>query len=311
MMINTAPLFRFAYTRPIMAGLAAGMVLLLADRALSAPLDATHQAFEKEENTCIAAIQEQERANGIPHGLLQAISLAESGRWFENTPKGKGAIIAWPWTVTTGGKGHYLPGRADAVAYVKSLRADGVENIDVGCMQINLKYHPDAFPSIDKAFDARANAAYAAEFLKRRYEVSKSWMQAAGDYHSTTPDLNEIYRTKVSKLWQDTMRMPIVTAQADAQSDVQPEGQPATLSEERVSGVATIPDRSLMDRFNRAFRERKTGLSSYRPGQEIINRANALKPGAGITAAADQSREQSFAQRRQSQLAAWRLNHFN
>lgn len=298
MMIKTAPLFRFAYTRPIMAGVAAGMVLLLADHALSAPLSDSNQAFEKEANTCVSAIQEQERAKGIPHGLLQAISLAESGRWFENAGQDKGAIIAWPWTVTTGGKGHYLPNRMDAVAFVKSLRADGVENIDVGCMQINLKYHPDAFTSIDKAFDAHTNAQYAADFLKRRFEASKSWMQAAGDYHSTTPSLNEVYRTKVSSLWQKTAQSDFMTATAAPTA-------PAA------STTIVQPDRSLTDRFNRAFQMRKNTTVHVRAGQEIANRVNALKPGASLASSGGQARADTFAQRRQSQLASWRLNNFN
>lgn len=294
MMMTATPLFRLAYTRPIAAGLAVGMVLLLADRALSAPLPNSAQAFEKHADTCVSAIKKQERSNGIPHGLLQAISLAESGRWFEQTNRDKGEIIAWPWTVTTGGKGHFLPNRADAVAYVKSLQADGVENIDVGCMQINLKYHPDAFVSIEKAFDAHANAAYAANFLKARYAVSKSWIEAAGDYHSTTPHLNKKYRLKVSKLWNQTANKDFTVAQASThQFTIAP------------------PNRDLTNRFNKAFTMRKNAVSGLNTGQEIANRANALKPGGLQMRATGVSRETTFAQRRQAQLAAWRQNHTN
>lgn len=299
MMMTATPLFRLAYTRPIMAGLAVGMVLLLADRAFSAPLPNAAQAFEKEANTCVSAIEHQERTKGIPKGLLQAISLAESGRWFKDIEQAQGApkgeIIAWPWTVMTGGRGHFLPNRTDAVAYVKSLRADGVQNIDVGCMQINLKYHPDAFPSIDKAFDVQANAAYAADFLKTRHAVSQSWIQAAGDYHSTTPDLNKSYRLKVSKLWNKTSQADFVTART-------------SLSDTETVQKSSIvqPDRSLTQRFNRAFKMRRDTTTSIHAGQEIANRVNALKPGAQLTRPSGQSREETFALRRQAQMASWR-----
>jgi len=296
MMMTATPLFRFAYTRPIVAGLVAGTVLLLADRALSAPLAESAQAFAKEANTCVAAIADQERAKGIPGGLLQAISLAESGRWFDDAGPAKGEIIAWPWTVTTGGKGHFLPSRVDAIAFVQSLQANGVENIDVGCMQINLKYHPDAFSSIEQAFNAHANAAYAADFLKVRHAVSNSWLQAAGDYHSTTPKLNQTYRQKVSKLWKQTAQADYRVASSQVQAP---------------KSVIVQPDPGATQRFNKAFKTRQSGLGSIRPGQEIANRVNALKPGAHLSRPSGSTRAASFAQRRQAQLAAWRQSNVN
>jgi len=295
-MMTATPLFRFAYTRPIVAGLVAGTVLLLADRALSAPLAESAQAFAKEANTCISAIADQERAKEIPGGLLQAISLAESGRWFEGAGANKGEIIAWPWTVTTGGKGHFLPSRVDAIAFVQSLQASGVENIDVGCMQINLKYHPEAFSSIEQAFNAHANAAYAADFLKVRHAVSNSWLQAAGDYHSTTPKLNQTYRQKVSKLWKQTSQAGYMVASSPL---------PAQKS------VIVQPDPGATQRLNKAFKVRQSGVGIVRPGQEIANRVNALKPGAHLARPAASSRADTFAQRRQAQLAAWRLSNVN
>ena len=295
-MMTATPLFRFAYTRPIVAGLVAGTVLLLADRALSAPLAESAQAFAKEANTCISAIADQERAKEIPGGLLQAISLAESGRWFEDADANKGEIIAWPWTVTTGGKGHFLPSRVDAIAFVQSLQASGVENIDVGCMQINLKYHPEAFSSIEQAFNAHANAAYAADFLKVRHAVSNSWLQAAGDYHSTTPKLNQTYRQKVSKLWKQTSQAGYMVASSPL---------PAQKS------VIVQPDPGATQRLNKAFKVRQSGVGIVRPGQEIANRVNALKPGAHLARPAASSRADTFAQRRQAQLAAWRLSNVN
>ena len=295
-MMTATPLFRFAYTRPIVAGLVAGTVLLLADRALSAPLAESAQAFAKEANTCISAIADQERAKEIPGGLLQAISLAESGRWFEGAGANKGEIIAWPWTVTTGGKGHFLPSRVDAIAFVQSLQASGVENIDVGCMQINLKYHPEAFSSIEQAFNAHANAAYAADFLKVRHAVSNSWLQAAGDYHSTTPKLNQTYRQKVSKLWKQTSQAGYMVASSPL---------PAQKS------VIVQPDPGATQRLNKAFKVRQSGVGIVRPGQEIANRVNALKPGAHLARPAASSRADTFAKRRQAQLAAWRLSNVN
>jgi len=267
--------------RPILAGLGVGLCFIWAQSAFAT----SSQRIAKEAKTCDVAIQYQERRLGIPKGLLSAISLAESGRWNE----ANGATIAWPWTVTTGGKGYFLPNRMDAIAYVKSLQADGVENIDVGCLQINLKYHPDAFVSIAQAFDANANATYAANFLAERFALSKSWIKAAGDYHSTTPALNKSYRKRVAKLWNN-----------------RPQSAPKKRVVVTKRPLTTLPNMSLTKRFNAAFRARTDANMMERPGLDIANRVNALKPGASIRRSKAGSRESTFAKKRQSQLLAWR-----
>ncbi|MDZ7712446.1 MAG: hypothetical protein U5L06_04740 [Rhodovibrio sp.] len=63
------------------------------------------------------------------------------------------------------GRGRYLPSKAAAIAEVRDLQARGVSNIDVGCMQVNLHWHGDAFESLEQAFDPAYNVAYAAAFL--------------------------------------------------------------------------------------------------------------------------------------------------
>jgi len=146
---------------------------------------------------CRPALEAQETAFGIPPQLLSAVSLAESGRWH---PVEKESF-SWPWTVTSGKESWYLPTKAQAIAKVKSLRAGGVRNIDVGCMQINLMYHGDAFESLDEAFDPQSNVGYAAKFLRQLYDETRSWHRAVERYHSATPALHVPYHQKVQKLW--------------------------------------------------------------------------------------------------------------
>jgi hypothetical protein len=73
----------------------------------------------------------------------------------------------------------------------------------VGCLQINLMFHPDAFTSLDEAFEPTANARYAARFLDELRAGTTDWLQAIGDYHSQTPVLGEDYRQRVLALWRD------------------------------------------------------------------------------------------------------------
>ncbi len=146
---------------------------------------------------CSVAATQAGSDQGLPAGLLNAISLAETGRW----DSARQASFAWPWTVTAGGEGRFFPTKAAAIAQVEQLKRDGVRNIDVGCMQINLMYHPQAFADLDAAFDPGANARYAAQFLAGLKEETQSWPGAIGRYHSATPARARYYLGKVTRLW--------------------------------------------------------------------------------------------------------------
>ncbi len=147
---------------------------------------------------CSRHIAAAERAAALPRHLLAAIAKVESGRWSAEQEE----KLAWPWTVMAEGKGRYLPTRTAAVAEVRALKARGIRNIDVGCMQVNLHYHPDAFASLDEAFDPARNAAYAARLLSRLRNEHRSWTKAIGLYHSKTPRFNGPYRLKVFRAWR-------------------------------------------------------------------------------------------------------------
>lgn len=151
------------------------------------------------EALCAAETAKAERSYDIPSQLLDAISLVESGRYSKDVK----AVLAWPWTVTSGGEGKYFPTKAEAVAEVRRLKAKGVKNIDVGCMQVNLMYHGNAFANLDEAFEPGNNVAYAARFLRGLYSSVGHWETAASYYHSQTPHLAAAYRAKLVKIWNN------------------------------------------------------------------------------------------------------------
>ncbi len=182
----TLILRRFFARRPVFA-----LVFALA-MSLAGP-SGLAQNPEDSWGSCARLTARAERAHGLPAHLLTAISKVESGRWHAAS----GAILAWPWTVTAGGEGRFLPSKKAAIAEVERLRARGVGNIDVGCMQINLGYHPEAFASLEEAFDPRRNVAYATRFLRDLRARWGSWTRAVGNYHSNTPALSGRYRVKV------------------------------------------------------------------------------------------------------------------
>ena len=148
-----------------------------------------------------ASVAEQEYA--IKPHLLQTISMVESGRWDNKLAK----RTAWPWTVHANGKGRYYKSKAEAVAAVKAMQKQGITNIDVGCMQINLKYHGSQFSSVEDAFDPEKNAAYSAKFLKQLYKRNKAdWKKTAMHYHSKNYRKGINYKNRLEKQYAEYIR---------------------------------------------------------------------------------------------------------
>lgn len=146
---------------------------------------------------CLAAIRAAEQEFGLPPRLLQAMARVESGRRDPAT----GETRPWPWTINAEGRSMFFPTKEAALTAVRALRTEGVRSIDVGCLQINLRYHPDAFASVEEAFDPLANARYAARFLASLQARAGDWQVAAGHYHSQTPELASAYRARIAAAW--------------------------------------------------------------------------------------------------------------
>lgn len=147
---------------------------------------------------CADAIRKVEAEASLPAGLLTAVAVSESGR-YDTERRG---TAPWPWTVNSQGDGRYFATAAEAMAHVDALRRSGRRNIDVGCMQINLMHHPDAFASLEEAFEPTRNVAYGARFLGQLREETQSWTRAVERYHTADLDRGRAYREKVYERWQ-------------------------------------------------------------------------------------------------------------
>lgn len=174
---------------------------------------------------CTRHLPRYEREYGIPTHLLSAIASNESGRYHQ----GLKLSIPWPWTINAEGKGYYYDSKEQAVAAARKMRMQGIKSMDVGCMQVNIMHHPNAFRSIEDAFDPKTNIAYAAGFLRSLYEENKSWKTAAANYHSKTPKLGTQYvgsvydkwYTIVSKLREARLQSPDANSFAQGTSESQ------------------------------------------------------------------------------------------
>jgi hypothetical protein len=178
------------------AGVAAGLKRFLLAAALALQGAAAAAAIDPP-GLCEAAARAAAEATGVPIAVLEAIALAESGR------SQGGVRRPWPWAVNFGGPGFWFDSSEEAQLAIAERQSLGATNFDVGCFQINHRWHGDAFDSVAAMLDPGANALYAARFLQELHAETGSWPDAAGAYHSRTPELAEAYRARFLALQGD------------------------------------------------------------------------------------------------------------
>jgi hypothetical protein len=179
------------------------LLFCLAAPAARADISASPPAPAAPGLLCRTAIAAAERAGNLPPQLLAAIGRVESGRRDPHS----GAFHPWPWTINAEGQGAFYDTKAEAMAAVAALRARGVRSIDVGCAQVNLMHHPDAFANLEQAFDPERNAGYAATLLNQLHTQAGGWPRATALYHSATPELGADYQRKVLAAWAEERRL--------------------------------------------------------------------------------------------------------
>ncbi len=146
------------------------------------------------------------RQVGVPLDVLRAVSRVETGR------RSDGVLKPWPWTVNMEGLGKWFPDRLSARAFAMESFKAGARSFDIGCFQINYKWHGQAFRSIDEMFDPNSNAIYAARFLKGLYAEYGDWSAAVGAYHSRTPNRASSYVARFEKVFAGLSRAPMPDA---------------------------------------------------------------------------------------------------
>ena len=137
-----------------------------------------------------------ESETNLPIHLLSSISRVEAGRKLSS-----GEVKGWPWSINHAGKGLYFETKKGALKYLKNAVSNGSKNIDVGCMQLNYRWHKGAFSSLDDMFDPEKNIQYAAKFVKELYGRHQNWKDVIKHYHSNKKKFNVPYYQKVSKVW--------------------------------------------------------------------------------------------------------------
>jgi hypothetical protein len=179
---------------PVLALFCALVQLLLAQPTLAA---------SQTQAVCDHAARIAAQASNVPLAVLMSISRVESGRNLD------GELHPWPWTINNAGQGHFFENLDAALDYAAAQLDIGNTNFDVGCFQINLRWHAKGFTSLENAFDPLANATYAAKFLTQLYDENANWADAVSDYHSRTPEHAKTYLAKIKSTWQRIKNAPV------------------------------------------------------------------------------------------------------
>ncbi|MBR2299899.1 MAG: transglycosylase SLT domain-containing protein [Alphaproteobacteria bacterium] len=154
----------------------------------------THMTLEPTASeVCALSVARMEEKYDIKPHVLETIASVESGVFDHQT----GKFVSWPWSINVHGKGYRFASKEEAVAKVKELQAQGIQSIDVGCMQISLKFHGSSFESVEDAFNPDNNVEYSAQFLTKLYQKKGDWQKAAMAYHSKVPTHAQAYQNRL------------------------------------------------------------------------------------------------------------------
>ncbi|MEM9968405.1 MAG: lytic transglycosylase domain-containing protein [Pseudomonadota bacterium] len=127
---------------------------------------------------CDRAIEKIASETAVPIDVLRAVARVDSVR-----PRTE-MLKPWPWTVNMEGRAVWFDTAEQAQVFVFRHFMTGARSFDIGCFQINYRWHAQAFSSIEEMFDPLINARFAAEFLVALKTELGDWPQATGAFHS-------------------------------------------------------------------------------------------------------------------------------
>jgi soluble lytic murein transglycosylase-like protein len=126
------------------------------------------------ENVCEREMRNASTRYDVPLGVLYAVGLTESGH----------RESLQPFAMNIAGEPYFARDLADALRRFDQARGEGKTLIDIGCMQINHRFHGEKFASVAAMFEPRGNVDYAAKFLKVLRGQEGSWTLAVARYHA-------------------------------------------------------------------------------------------------------------------------------
>ena len=168
-----------------MIGLAAAIAACATPAHATGEPGAAFPHAAQQDNACYTWAAVAEKAYGMPKGLMTAIVTQESG--------------GHAYALNVDGKAFRYRTAAEA-AYAIQDKARSAFEIDVGCGQLNIRWHGVKFKTLGALLDPHINMSYAAWHLSVLYKQTGSWAKAAGQYHSFDSNRNRPYVCSLKRL---------------------------------------------------------------------------------------------------------------
>lgn len=139
---------------------------------------------------------------GLDPVLLYSVALAESARLVDGLQ-----VAPWPWTIRSSKYGpKYFENQQQAKEHLAKLLKEGVENIDVGAMQVNLKYHRDKIDDPFRLLEPDYNVSLGAYILRQALDSVRDPVMAVGRYHSSDTVRAYVYGYRVWQIYHRVSR---------------------------------------------------------------------------------------------------------
>ncbi|MGY6273943.1 transglycosylase SLT domain-containing protein [Methylomonas sp. MgM2] len=94
--------------------------------------------------------------------ILYAVALIESRNDHQ-----KNQVTPWPWALNHAGKAIISSNKQDAITQLKKLLKDGDRNVDIGMMQVNLRWHGHRVDKPEQLLDPTTNLEIGAGLLAK------------------------------------------------------------------------------------------------------------------------------------------------
>ena len=143
---------------------------------------------------CDESIELVARSSIVPKNILYKIARLESGRYLD------GKFVSWPWSLNNAGDTYVFDSFKEGLNTLLELHKSGESNVDIGCMQLNLRWHGSAFSNLSEMLSPLANVTYASSYLEKLFMETGSWEKAVKYYHSRNSKFNEVYFSKFQNI---------------------------------------------------------------------------------------------------------------
>ena len=130
--------------------------------------------------------------------LLYAVALTESAYVPDPSVAGESP---YPWTLRTPKKAIYLPSEDVAKRQLEKLLSY-TQSIDIGLMQINLRWHKSRVKNPEDLLDPLTNVRVGADILLENFSrYPNDLIEAIGRYHSSDLTKKQVYGLTVYNIY--------------------------------------------------------------------------------------------------------------